>query len=149
FMNMPTYDESQWLEFKNKIDAKIEPLEANKICGSDKSTEVFKTCYRHLKATNLRGIISLENQDVATYHPPVKPDLIICNPPYGKRLELNKAITFGIKQFIDRECKSTTQVYILTSEESMIRELGAEGEKIMSFKNGGLSVSLYRMRKQP
>ena len=142
---MPLYEESAWQEFKNKMDAKIEKVEENMIFGSDKSTEVFKTCYRHLKATNLRGIISLENQDVATYHPSERPDIVMCNPPYGKRLELNKAISFGIKQFIERECNSETQVYILTSEESMVRELSAQGKKLMSFKNGGLSVALYRM----
>ncbi|MCX6990276.1 MAG: THUMP domain-containing protein [Chlamydiae bacterium] len=147
FMQMPFYREEEWLKFKETADSKIIPLEKGMICGSDKDIETFKTCYRHLKGTSFRGLIELENQDVATYHPPTKPKLVLCNPPYGKRLELNKSVSLGLTAFIERECTEDTHIFVLTSEPALADSLGREAKEEIAFKNGGMSVSLYYLEK--
>lgn len=147
FMHFPLYREEEWLKFKASVDSKITPLEKGMICGSDKDPETFKTCYRHIKATGFRGLIELENQDIATYHPPVKPQLVLCNPPYGKRLELTKAVAQGLSSFIERECTEKTHVFILTSEPQMARSLGRKAQEEISFKNGGIDVALYHLER--
>lgn len=148
FMNMPYFKEEEWLKFKQSADSRIIPLEKGMICGSDKDPETFKTCYRHLKHTGFRGLIELENQDVAVYHPPTKPKLVICNPPYGKRLELTKAVALGMKQFIERECSEDTHIFVLTSDPNLISSLGRKATEEIAFKNGGIAVSLYYLDKK-
>ena len=149
FAHHPQYNEAEWLKVKKEADSKIIPLNKGMIFGSDKDNEAFKTCYRHLKGTNLRGIVELENQDVANLYLPIKPDLILCNPPYGKRLEFNRNIISGIKRFLEQRCSENTRVYILTSDPMMIRNLNMKASTVISFKNGGLSVSLYCIEGRP
>jgi putative N6-adenine-specific DNA methylase len=148
FMNMPLYEENTWKSFKEAKDAKIEPLEKGTICGSDKDYEAFKTCYKHLKFTGFRGLIDIENVDVSTYHPSMQPQYVICNPPYGKRLELTRSVAQGLKNFIDRECASSTKIFVLTSEKTFIQELAKDSKEIVAFKNGGTAVSFYYLQQK-
>ena len=147
FMNMPLYRQSEWEKIKHSFDEKIIPLDKGMIFGSDKNPDTFKICYKHIKSTNFRGLIELENQDVATYHLPIKPKLVVCNPPYGKRLELTPAIAQGLKQFIDRECDQNTRNFILASGSTVMEDLGKPAKEEIAFKNGGMAISLYSIKQ--
>jgi putative N6-adenine-specific DNA methylase len=148
FMHMPLYKEAEWKKVKQTLDEKITPLEKGVIFGSDKSLDTFKICYKHIKGTPFRGLIELENQDVATYQPQVKPQLVLCNPPYGKRLELTRSISEGLKLFMAKTCTPTTHIFLLTSEPKLIQDIGKDAEEQLAFKNGGMSVSLYYLQAE-
>ena len=147
FTHFPLYREEEWQAYKASIDRQIIPLEKGMICGCDKDLETFKTCYRHIKDTGFRGLIDLENQDIAIYHPPCKPQLVLCNPPYGKRLELTKAVSQGLRSFIERECTDKTHIFLLTSEPQMVSTLGRRAKEEIAFKNGGIAVALYHLER--
>jgi putative N6-adenine-specific DNA methylase len=147
FYQMPLFREEEWLKVKHSADQNVTSLEKGMICGADKDTEAFKTCYRHIKATQFRGLIDLENSEISSYHPPFKPQFLICNPPYGKRLELNKMAIEGLKRFIDNECLPNSEVFILTSDPSTIHSLGKKFSPMLSFKNGGINVTLFQIKR--
>lgn len=146
FTTLPDYSENQWLSFKASVDKQIVPLKSGQIYGADKDENTFKTAYRHIKATSFRGLIDLQHQDISSYHPAKTPQMVICNPPYGKRLELNKSVTEGLKRFIQGECAPATHILVLTSDPLFLKPLNMKTQEDISFKNGGLSVALYYIR---
>lgn len=147
FMGMPSFHEDTWKKFKAKIDSKMTTLPSGLIFGADKEESAFKTTYRHIKATPFRGLIDLQHQDVASYHPPKTPGIVICNPPYGKRLELSKNITESLKRFMQTECSDETRVFILTSDPIFLKPLATTISEDLSFKNGGIQVGLYYVKR--
>ncbi|NDD57759.1 MAG: 50S rRNA methyltransferase [Chlamydiae bacterium] len=149
FEKHPLFHVEEWNSVKAHFNAKISCLTQGQIFGADKDYEAFKTCYKHLKATSFRDSIHLENTDILSYNPSAIPNIVICNPPYGKRLELTAAVSLGLKQFIENKCDGSTKVYVLTSDASMVKKLGKEFKEEIHFKNGGMSVALYRLFLKP
>lgn len=143
FFCLPEMDKGSFESWKKQHDSKKIPLiDENHVFGSDKSRENSEICKKHLQKAGLAKSIRIDYQEIAYYNPPAAPDLIVCNPPYGKRLETSLQLFEHLKTFIEQKTKPHTRVYILTPESPLPEQAGLVLETKLSFKNGGLPVQL-------
>ena len=141
FFNLPDFQMTEWKEWKKKKDDLRIPLVKGMIFGADKSRETTEICKKNLAKADLSGI-EVSYNEIAYYKPPKKPNFIITNPPYGKRLETSDLLLEQIETFLNQYLETNGNVYMLCPETfTPQRKVLAE----FSFKNGGLPVRFFSL----
>lgn len=148
FFALPDFNQSHWLAWKQAQNSARTTLARGKIFGSDKSRESADICQKHVQKAGLSQAISLDYQEIAYYKPKVAPNFILTNPPYGRRLETSRSIFEDLKKFIEESAAPGAQVYVLCPEKDLIEQAGLIAHKRITFKNGGLPVTLFSIENK-
>lgn len=135
-----------FLEWKKPIDAHRRSLPSGKIFGSDKSRENAEIAQKHLQKVGLLSSIRVDYQEVAYYNPPQAPNMIVSNPPYGKRLETSLQIFQELGQFCKNKASSSAEIFLLTPELSIVQDAGFSLDPCITFKTGGLPVQFSQVK---
>jgi putative N6-adenine-specific DNA methylase len=146
FFRLPGFDMQEWKTWKDSQNAKRTSLPKGMIFGSDKSRETSGLCKEHLWKAGVSDCVELSYDPVAYYNLPTKPDLIVTNPPYGKRLEATHQLFKEFASFLQKSAASSTQVHMLAPESFSfeIEDFSPRSEFV--FKNGGLPVKLLTLQ---
>lgn len=145
FTAMPDYQEQKWRAFRARADQKRIPLAPGKIFGADGSPSSIDMTRNHLEATGFIGSVDTFSRPIQNFAPPFSPSLIVCNPPYGRRLETSADLYAGLGKFAKRY--ENSRLFFLASDERMAKASGlAYGEKINCL-NGGLPIKVYSYSK--
>ena len=145
FESLPDFDAEIWTAVKNKADSDMQDLPIGLISGSDKSaaavaaaktnTECFvQGANVALAVKTLQDTKSLENS------------VIICNPPYGKRLETDENIKEFMRQlgdFLKQRCKGS-DAYIYLGNRELIKSIGLKPAWKKVLISGGLDGRLVK-----
>ncbi|MGE5196769.1 MAG: THUMP domain-containing class I SAM-dependent RNA methyltransferase [Anaerolineae bacterium] len=148
FMHHPAYRTSEWLKVKEMADKQKIKLETGKITGIDKDANILQTLKSHLKTTAFEEAIATKSQDIENYHPPQPPTIVVCNPPYGKRLQTSSELYRSIGTFLTSRCSKTVKAFILTENSRLIQATALPFKEKIQLKNGGLDVFLYELQLQ-
>ncbi len=135
FFHMPEYNETHWLAFKKAQDEKIIPLPENLLFGSDINITPVK---RNVDQTPFKIIIAQKN--VRNLMTPAS--LIVCNPPYGKRLSsfpFEDLATY-LKRVPD------ARVHVLCTDADLLLNAGLKISSKIDLMNGGLPVCLFTLK---
>lgn len=145
FENLPDFDSSLWQRLKTAADRHIKPLPVGLINGSDRSDQALaatRANSRMLPFGNQIGLKSIRFQQIRGL-----PDrMIVCNPPYGIRLENRQAVArlygeFG--DFLKQRCRGAT-AYVYFGEHQMVKHLGLKPAWKKQMQNGGLDGRLVK-----
>lgn len=136
FMKFPRFSESDWLRVKEEADKKIIPLPEGKIFGADKDRKAMENCRFNLRRTGFDQLINVTCQEVSLYRPVLSPTLVVCNPPYGKRLNLSKDMYGDLEGFTKKY--HIPKAFFLSPQD-------LNNTKKFSFFNGGSKVNLYAL----
>ncbi len=147
FFNLPEFDMSAWKEWKKTRDERRIPLAKGKIFGSDKSRETTDICRKNLLTAKVPEV-EVSFDEVAYYKPKIKPNFVITNPPYGKRLETSDLILKQLGAFLDEYLEPNGSFYLLCPEEASVDLLNRKIKGEFFFKNGGLPVKLLSLGNQ-
>lgn len=147
FERMPDFDPSLWDTVKQECDQAIRPLPKGLIGGSDLSAEAVKASCRNCSALPGGEGIEIRKssfQNLAGF----RNSVIICNPPYGVRLQDNKRAgellrEFGV--FLKERCSGSTACIYL-GKESLLDKIGLWPAWKKSLNNGGLQGVLARYK---
>ncbi|MBX9923034.1 MAG: N-6 DNA methylase [Rhabdochlamydiaceae bacterium] len=143
FFQFPDFDKKFWEQWKAERNSKCLPLDKKMFFGSDKSRETTETCKKNLIKAGLLGI-DISYDEIAYYHPPQKIDLLVTNPPYGKRLETSSTLFDQLQHFLTENLQENGSAYFLCPEDLVLENTQTE----LSFKNGGLPVKLLSFTDQ-
>jgi putative N6-adenine-specific DNA methylase len=143
FFSLPGFNRNAWLQWKQEKDSQIIPLLKGKIFGSDKSREASEICKQHLQKTSFGSSIEVHYDEISYYKPKIKPDYVITNPPYGKRIETSDKLYKEIGDFLVNHCSPDVKAHILCTDVPPIDSISKTVSGSLSFKNGGLPVSLH------
>lgn len=146
FSHLPDFNEEEWLLFRKEQDSLRIPLAKGKILGSDRSREASERTIKHLQKLGFASAAEVQYEDVALYSPSVKPNYILANPPYGKRLEASKTAFSRFKEFLSSRCAEDTKAYLLYPEPTLLEEVGLNPSSVFHFHNGGLPIHLFSVR---
>ena len=121
------------------------------IVGRDIDPRSLKAAKHCVAQAGLRQVIALEQGDVRDARPPAEQGLVVCNPPYGERLEektavgaLYRALGATLKQhFVG------WQAAIFTCNEAAAQQIGLRPLRRHAFRNGALACQLYRYTIEP
>ena len=145
FAALPDFDARTWAEVKEEVDSRIRDLPPGLISGSDMSDDAVAAakinmrCFAQganiaLSVRSIQNIKSLENS------------VIICNPPYGMRLETDSDIRDFMKQlgdFLKQHCKGS-DAYLYFGNRELIKSIGLRPTWKKILISGGLDGRLVK-----
>lgn len=141
FSAMPDFLESKWRAFRARVDQNRIPLAPGKIFGADGSPSSIAMTRAHLEAAGFSAVDTF-SRSIQNFSPPFSPTLIVCNPPYGRRLETSAGIYSDLGRFAKRY--ENSRLFFLASDERMAKASNIPHSEAMSCLNGGLPVKLYQ-----
>jgi putative N6-adenine-specific DNA methylase len=144
FFHLPEHTEEAWLAFKEQEDAKRISLQPGKLFGVDENAEALDSAYANLCKAGFADAVTLIERPIEQLRHPIRPTLIVTNPPYGIRLEADREVLRGFGQWIKRQ---KARAYILYPSEGSLQEvLDLECKHLFSFYNGGIEVGAFRTK---
>lgn len=135
------FDAALWQELVNELaqgGSSPEPL----FYGFDLDPKVIDGAKANVRAAQVGKLCRFEARDVAKLVPPIsQPGLVICNPPYGERIDAKKSVATLLERF-SREFKGWRLAILLPWEQVPSRK-GLEFVEAARFENGGIPVRLW------
>jgi putative N6-adenine-specific DNA methylase len=143
-----------WLDFDRKLWQRIlqEAQNSQKssltvpIIGSDRNGQVIQQAKTNAQNCGLEDYIQFTKQEVSEIEAPADRGILICNPPYGKRLgketelgELYKLLGDIFKQ----RFKGWT-AYILTGSKELSKQVGLRTSSRTKVYNGAIPCTLLK-----
>ncbi len=135
----------KWKDFDKELfdqlynDDSYEREFAFKIIGSDISPNAIKIAEQNIKSAGLSKYIELKMESIADVQFPEDKCLMVCNPPYGERLQSKDL--FGLYENIGRMLKfkfAGNQAWIISSDENCLYKIGLKPSQKIALLNGDL-----------
>jgi len=140
----PTLDASAWKNARSKAESSI-TASPFRIYGSDQNPDILKTARFNLKRANIEGVF-VETKPFNQIQSRFEKGKIICNPPYGIRLE-ETATTHKLYVTMGRHLNQSFKnwhYYILTGEENFEEYFNKKATKKRKLFNGNIRCDLYQ-----
>ena len=117
--------------------------------ASDIDKNVLKTAQANIKRAKMDKFIKLFHADALSLKNDGVRTTIVCNPPYGERLDsIREARDLYKKMGNVFSNLSPWQIYIITSEEEFEKLYGKKADKVRKLYNGMLKCGYYQYFKK-
>ncbi len=134
-----------WKETREEAHDLIKKGEKLDIEGFDKDGEVLKLARFHARKAGVEEYIHFQERDVAELSSKKKYGYILCNPPYGERLEERKEVDRLYKEMGKVFKKlDTWSYYVLTSHPDFQKLFGERANKNRKLYNGRIQCYYYQ-----
>jgi putative N6-adenine-specific DNA methylase len=143
-----------WLDFDRDLWLKLVTDAQNSqlanlnfpILGSDNSPEVIEQARINAQNCGLEKHLKFTQQELANIEPPSDRGIIICNPPYGKRIgtETELAELYKLLGDIFKQRFTGWTAYILTGNKQLSKKIGLRTAKRIPVYNGSLPCTLLK-----
>ena len=141
FKNWPDFDKSIWeRELKMAKKAKIFNRKLPKIIGSELDERIAHSASENIKKAGLENYIEIINCPFQELQLPPGIGLLICNPPYGKRLGEEIQLTNLYKQ-LGEYCKkyaSGWDLWLLNGNPKLSKYIGMKANRRFQVNNGSM-----------
>ena len=145
FFALPGFQMQEWKAWKESRNAKRVSLPKGHLFGSDKSRETSGICKEHLTKAGVADLVDLSYEEIAYYTPKTKPNFIMTNPPYGKRLDTSNLLLQQISSFFSKTQGPDVSIHILCPDFFKAEDLSCTAKAEFFFKNGGLPIKLLSL----
>jgi putative N6-adenine-specific DNA methylase len=143
---MPDFDSELWDKVRQEANARIIPLPAGLIKGSDLSAGNIE----HAR-DNLRSLPSGDKVQLSVSRfqdlPQVRDRIIVTNPPYGVRIgdsDSTKKLYNDLGDFLKQKCPASF-AYILCGSADLVKDLRLRASWTKTLKNGDLETKLAKI----
>ena len=141
FENWLDFNKSIYLEEKNKAQKRVITFEKlSKTIGCEINKDVFDQAKVNIKLAGLENYIELQNDDFKNIQFKSSEGLVLCNPPYGKKLgDENELITLyqDMGEFLKRNF-SGWEFWLLSGNPKLTRYLKMKSSLKIPVSNGGI-----------
>lgn len=144
FMEHPQFIQEQWLQIKAEHDAQRKPFQYQ-IYGTDNNKNSVRIAKTNLRAAGFHLHIDVASCDFREFIPHPQPNLIISNPPHGKRLDdvdQLKPLYRSLGDFMKRHTAKPAQGFIFTSNQDLAKEVGLAAKRRYPLHSGGIESRL-------
>ena len=142
-------DSKIWKNVREEGESKIKKDCEFKAFGSDIDGNILKTAAANLKRSGMEKYVTLFKKDAAQIQSDGVRTTIVCNPPYGERLETVRTARELYKKIGQNfPSLSPWQIYIITSDDEFERYYGKKADKARKLYNGMLKCSYYQYFKR-
>jgi len=138
-----------WLDFKKDIfiSEKLElmrnhsnDLKISKIIGCEIDIDIFEQAQKNISLAGLENYVELYNMDFANLIINEEPGIILCNPPYGKRIGDEQELINLYSQlgdFLKQNCSGWT-FWLLSGNPKLTKFLKMKASLKIPINNGGI-----------
>ena len=141
FENWLDFKKDIYLDERNKAQKKVITSEKlSKIIGCEINKDVFDQAKVNIKLAGLENYIELQNDDFKNIQFKSSEGLVLCNPPYGKKLgDENELITLyeDMGEFLKRNF-SGWEFWLLSGNPKLTRYLKMKSSLKIPVSNGGI-----------
>jgi len=145
FERLPDFDTDLWKKAKKDANKKLQPIKNNLVQGSDIDSKVVEIAKKNSEIIDPVGKIKIIQKDIFEIKK-LENTTIVCNPPYGIRMEKKKDLsTFykDIGDFLKQRCTNST-AFIYFGDRKYIKQIGLRSNKKWILSNGGLDGRLVK-----
>ena len=145
FQFLPDYEEALWSAVKKEQDGAVREPRHGLITGSDLSGEAIALAGKNLMDLPYGDRVGLKVADFRTL-PELPQGVLLCNPPYGIRLEPNRDLGPFYKDFGDflkHRCLGSS-AFIYFGNREWISRVGLKPSWKKVLKSGGLDGRLVK-----
>lgn len=145
FEGWKSYDVSVLSRVLGEAKEKYKPLKVN-IFANELNSNNIRSARININSANMRKSIQLEQDDFFKAKPPADSGVIIMNPPYGERLELQE----GLPDFFEKIGSTLKHEYagwdawIIASDEESFKNVGLKPAKKIPVMNGKLECQFRK-----
>jgi putative N6-adenine-specific DNA methylase len=146
FQHWPDYDADLWQALVSQAQAGERSHLMAPIWGSDGDQEILKQAKINAQACQLDHHIQWQWQNFADIDPPADTGILICNPPYGKRIGEVEALGDFYQQMGDifkQRFKGWT-AFVLSGNKDLTKRIGLRTAARFPVKNGNLPCTLLK-----
>lgn len=145
FEYLPDFEKPLWEKVRKKTDRNIRPLPEGLIRGSDASSRAVETARANMsRLPGGKGVVLTKRryQDIEG----LEGVAIVCNPPYGIRMNRENDMALFMKDFGDflkQRCRGSS-VYVYFGDRALIKSVGLRTTWKRPLKNGPLDGRLVK-----
>lgn len=145
FRRLPDYDDALWRKVKERADAGIRDVPKGLIAGSDMNSAAVKAARENISLLPHGDKVAVTTSPFQEIGP--KEDCaIVCNPPYGLRLESEEDASALLKEFGDflkQQCTGSN-AFVYFGVPEMLKKIGLRTRWKKPLSNGGLDGRLAK-----
>lgn len=143
FFNWKTFDTQLWEKIKK--EAQIKDDVSIDFYGSDISKRFINMARSNIEVARLIDFIHLKSLEMSQSTPRRRPALVIINPPYGERLEIDNLNQF-YKEIGDTFKKKyyNCTAWLLSSDFEAIKNVGLRSSRKISLMSGSLPCKFVK-----
>jgi putative N6-adenine-specific DNA methylase len=146
FQNWQNYDLSLWNSIvKTSKEGELSSL-SQPIVGSDRDPEIIAQARENAAFCDLDREIKFQQLEVTDIQPPAAKGVIICNPPYGKRIGDVEELTgfYRLLGDIFKQRFTGWTAYILTGNKELSKQVGLKAARRFPLYNGSIPCTLLK-----
>ncbi|AFY75829.1 putative N6-adenine-specific DNA methylase [Pleurocapsa sp. PCC 7327] len=116
------------------------------ILGSDRDSDILQQACINAQSCGIEKHIQLTQKDLSEIEAPAKSGMIICNPPYGKRIGDIQELG-GFYKLLGDIFKQRFQgwtAYVLTGNKELAKQVGLRASRRIPVYNGSLPCTLLK-----
>lgn len=113
----------------------------------DKDPKAIEAVRSNVAYAGLEKYIHIKQQDLGSNFVQAPIDVIITNPPFGKRLKIQSSFMTELNKFLSR-LKSKPKIYVLLEEDQLKGQLPFKILENTALASGGLKLNLLKIEPQ-
>ena len=140
-----SFNEEVWREAVAEARSARRRNDGPGIAGFDASPEAVEAAQANAQAAGIAPTVRVEQKTIEALSPPPGwgPGLVVCNPPYGARLQESGAHQRLVERFA-QEFEGWELGLVLARRMGPPAHPGLRFERLARFENGGIPVALWR-----
>lgn len=144
FENWNDFDAPLWKSIKKEAEDQIKPVSVN-IIGRDMDAKAIEISKKNAKEAKVEDLIDFEKADFMESTCEGEKALVIMNPPYGERLDMDEIINF-YKEIGTRlkHHYANCEAWIISSNFEALKQVGLKTSKKIPLFNGALECKLQK-----
>ncbi len=144
FMSWPGYRAGLWDRLRTEAELRQVPVSST-LEGADQDAAAVKIARQNLQRLHINGRVTFRQGDLADQPVRPQPGLLVCNPPYGRRLKTAATLQSFYRDMGGHLAHSFPQwrIALLCPDAELMHATGLKFAKIAELDNGGLPVGLY------
>ena len=145
FLLHPDFNKELWLQIKDEADSKKQSLNPGFLWGLEKESEVANFCKANIERAGFKNLINIECQDFNSHTPSAKYNLLISNPPHGKRLGNEGDLVplyRSLGDFMKNKISKPGRGFLFTTSKFLGKEVGLKAKRRHVISSSGLDARL-------
>lgn len=143
FKNLKNYKAEKWEEMHNSAQKVIREMPVN-IVGSDIDSQMVLKAKRNLRGFSFGRFIDIKTAAYNEVTIPEGPGVLITNPPYGERLEVDTMELYGEMGTIFKHKMQGYDCWVISSSETGFKSIGLKPDAKFKLYNGDLECSFRK-----
>jgi putative N6-adenine-specific DNA methylase len=147
FEHLPDFNPHLWVQVRQESENKIKPLPQGLIRGSDMDEQAVCAAQSNCRSLPGGKRISLCRKRFEDT-PGLRDGIIVCNPPYGHRLQDQKQVSQlldGFGRYLRERCSRST-AYVYLGSKELHKDIPLSPAWTKNLANGGLQGCLAKYK---